>query len=387
MYRQFWYYVRDSIGREILAENLNIYDWKIPTYDSLGQVNDFDDWILNWEKRIDWEKYPENEQFEFLSQMYLGGSNRFYDYYEIDVRYLRYEYIDDFGDTITINVCPDTLCWIQDFSNKKLEAMTNMYFWHPAYDDYPVVGLNYYQIEAFCHWYTKIINKKMQGLNLPYKLKFDIPSIIQWDYVRNALRRENKIVLDFPFNWETNLVLTESMSMPVGEGKDTIYDYNDFKEKEGQLNRKVILQSPLSEMATDNSLEFNEQFLIACYYQPEPKKGNHISNVRAMGTGVSEWLQESYEENWKLMYYKRMELLLKTPGADADIQALREEYFNLYNHPKGRMVIGANWYDYRDEYYEGKSFESMDAKVFANPDKGFATVGFRLIATFEPIEK
>ena len=36
-----------------------------------------------------------------------------------------------------INVYPDTLCWISDFTYAYNDPMASMYFWHPAYDHYP----------------------------------------------------------------------------------------------------------------------------------------------------------------------------------------------------------------------------------------------------------
>jgi sulfatase modifying factor 1 len=42
-----------------------------------------------------------------------------------------------------INVYPDTLCWVRDFTYSFHDPMTNMYFWHPAYDNYPLVGITW----------------------------------------------------------------------------------------------------------------------------------------------------------------------------------------------------------------------------------------------------
>ena len=36
--------------------------------------------------------------------------------------------------------------------------MTNMYFSHPAYDDYPVVGVTWKQALAFTVWRTLLLN-------------------------------------------------------------------------------------------------------------------------------------------------------------------------------------------------------------------------------------
>ncbi|HRG39534.1 MAG TPA: SUMF1/EgtB/PvdO family nonheme iron enzyme, partial [Bacteroidia bacterium] len=55
-----------------------------------------------------------------------------------------------------INVYPDTLAWVHDFTYSFNEPMTNMYFWHPAYDDYPVVGVTWKQARAFCIWRTQL---------------------------------------------------------------------------------------------------------------------------------------------------------------------------------------------------------------------------------------
>lgn len=379
MYRNFIYYVRDSLARTLLSENMNVYDWKIPTYDSLGYEKDQEEWIINWETKIDWEKYADNEQFEYLSKFYLGESDRFYDRLEIDKRRLMYQYIDDEGNTIYLNIYPDTLCWIHDFSDPKLETNTNMYSWHPAHDNYPIVGVNWHQAKAFCAWMTKEANKDFQRKGVGYKIKYDLPSIIQWDYVRNRQMEYNNVVMQPHFSWETNLILSEHQSLPLHPGQDTTYSYYDFLDNKGKLIRENILNRSLSHLPYVSNyreliLSGSLPYLLNRPYVKKKRQKKYpiydVANVKFMGSSVSEWLQESYEENWKLMYYKRMELLIKSAGADTDIQALREEYFNGYNHPKGRMVIGANWYDYRDEYYEGKSFESMDAKVFANPKKG-----------------
>ena len=57
------------------------------------------------------------------------------------------------------NIYPDTLVWIRDFSYSYNEPFTRNYFWHPAYDDYPVVGVDWKQAKAFAYWRTSLWNK------------------------------------------------------------------------------------------------------------------------------------------------------------------------------------------------------------------------------------
>jgi sulfatase modifying factor 1 len=44
---------------------------------------------------------------------------------------------------------------VHDFTYSYNEPMTENYFWHPAYDDYPVVGVTWSQAKAFNVWRTQ----------------------------------------------------------------------------------------------------------------------------------------------------------------------------------------------------------------------------------------
>ena len=48
----------------------------------------------------------------------------------------------------TVNIYPDTLVWIRDFTYAFNEPMAKMYFSHPSFDDYPVVGVTWKQAKA-----------------------------------------------------------------------------------------------------------------------------------------------------------------------------------------------------------------------------------------------
>ena len=54
---------------------------------------------------------------------------------------------------------PDTLVWRNRLGYN--ETMTNYYLRHPAYADYPVVGVNWIQATEFCDWRTNRVNENI----------------------------------------------------------------------------------------------------------------------------------------------------------------------------------------------------------------------------------
>lgn len=54
---------------------------------------------------------------------------------------------------------PDTLVWARALSYN--DRMINNYLRHPAYNDYPVVGVSWEQAQEFCLWRTDRVNEKL----------------------------------------------------------------------------------------------------------------------------------------------------------------------------------------------------------------------------------
>lgn len=195
-YRQFVYWVRDSIARRTLGEAGN--DNFLVSQDIYGEDITPGPQI-NWEEKL---KYSSPEAREGLNDMYLPENERFYRRKEIDTRKLMFEYywidlreaarrsnreqgLTDrsvFIKKDVINVYPDTLSWIHDFTYSFNEPMTNMYFWHPAYDEYPVVGVTWKQARAFCIWRTQLMNSFLVNVEVPMVQDFRLPTESEWEY-------------------------------------------------------------------------------------------------------------------------------------------------------------------------------------------------------------
>src|SRR5690242_12040239 len=144
-YRQFVYWVRDSIAHKLLGQ--------------VKKVNDQE--YVDWSQKIN---YNDPATLEKLDAMIYSPEDRIWGRKSIDVRKLIY-HSESYnlkaaamdkgkhprGSFIVKNdtpIYPDTLCWIREFSYSYNDPMAKMYFWHPAFDNYPVVGVNWNQAQA-----------------------------------------------------------------------------------------------------------------------------------------------------------------------------------------------------------------------------------------------
>ena len=180
-YRQFVNYVRDSIAH---------------TYLDHYYENEMGDEAIDWEYEIDWS--DENLQdFYFQGDDIFNGNTR-----EVDTRLLVYKYqqVDwkraasrnfkgarqELISEVETEIYPDTLCWIRDFAYAYNEPFTRNYFWHPAFDDYPVVGVNWKMAKAFCHWRTYLWNYYRP--DEPNTEEFRLPTEYEWEYASRGGR-------------------------------------------------------------------------------------------------------------------------------------------------------------------------------------------------------
>ena len=255
-YKQFVFWVRDSIIRERLADPAygGNEEFKIEEDKQGNPVTPH----LNWNKPIPWRNPGEDEARAIES---LYRTNPITGARELDPEQLNYRYevfnhteaakranrldprrrqyntdlaapttnptiskdtafIDDNGEirteTITrsltgpydflntyiVNVYPDTTVWVNDFENAYNEPYVRMYFSNGGYSEYPVVGVSWDQANAFCNWRTDFLRRSL-GREGVYVEPYRLPTEAEWEYAARAGQNENM------YPWEGDLTMSE----------------------------------------------------------------------------------------------------------------------------------------------------------------------------------
>jgi formylglycine-generating enzyme required for sulfatase activity len=253
-YRQFVYYVRDSILRERLADPAYGGDetYKIEE-DKYGEpVKPH----LNWKKPLPRKPNEDEERaFESLYVTHPVTGDKMLDWRQMNYRYEIYDYVEaakrkyrtdpeerilntdiipdpneqiwiskdtayindegkivretitrqytgewDFLNTYIVNIYPDTTCWVNDFPNAENETYMRYYFTNAAYNDYPVVGVSWEQANAFCAWRTEYLLKGL-GPQARFVQRYRLPTEAEWEYAARG-KDQNE------FPWENEDLAT-----------------------------------------------------------------------------------------------------------------------------------------------------------------------------------
>lgn len=376
-YRQFVYYVRDSIIRERLADPAYAGNelFKI-TEDKYGDPIEP---YLDWSRPIPWKGADEDEMRAIESVYYTNpvtGEKKLdpkqmvfkYEWYDHTTASLRRNqldpemrnrntdiildpsevimiskdtaYIDDRGNVINltitrprrneydflntrmVRVCPDETCWINDFNNAYNEPYTRMYFNHPGYDDYPVVGVSWMQAEAFCAWRSQMYKS---SINLPKGMVIEdyrLPTEAEWEYAARGGKNERR------FPWDSEQ-LTSKKGCFLG----------NFKPGEGNYTEDGhLITSRVGSFAPNDF------------------------GLYDMAGNVAEWTSTSYSESGPTQ--------MNDMNPELSYNAAQEDPYAL----KKKVVRGGSWKDVAQ-------FVRSDMRSYEYQNESRSYIGFRCVRT------
>ncbi|KAB2816855.1 MAG: gliding motility-associated lipoprotein [Bacteroidetes bacterium] len=378
-YRQFVNWVRDSIVRFRLAEDMiEGYEWV--DVNEKEEQTFYDEYVameapdslqrhLNWQTYLEWdtERYPSVEYTEVIESIYLPFEERFFNGKMVDARQLNYvyfwidklkaskkgynrvefDYKDEDGDgeywsyndyikatqeesnrssffnKEVINIYPDTLVWIADFAYGFNEPMHDKYFWHPAYDDYPVVGVSWKQANAFCNWRSKYRRDYLRDNHMMQEHEFRLPTEGEWEYAA----RGGSELTTYPWGG------------PYATNSSGCFLAN-FKPSRGNLTADGGFYP-----------------VKATSYSPNGY------NLFCMGGNVAEWTSTAYDE--ASFYY--------VSDFNPDYQYNAQDYES--ETMKRKVIRGGSWKDIA-------FFMQNGTRTYEYQDTAKSYVGFRTIQNF-----
>jgi len=229
-YRQFVNWVRDSIAHTLLGdmeiEGKYGHYLKYKKGENAGDI--MEPKLINWREEIPWNSTDEDIK-DALRPLYNQINTRYYHYRPLgfNVAKLNYEYwtfdyeeaakkekegspiggmfasrashvngdLSRFIKHYETNIYPDTLVWVYEYTYSDNEDMTRNYFSHPQYTHYPVVGVNWLQCQAFCHWRSQQRNTWLLSRGYPIEQDFRLPNEAQWEWAARGGLNNN------PYPW------------------------------------------------------------------------------------------------------------------------------------------------------------------------------------------
>ena len=190
-YRQFVFWVRDSIAATILnfkkqaADGSSPIDWnkaKLIKWEDPKIQEQLSAMIVTPDNRINGKKEMDAQKIIFHSEVF--------DYKEGTKRENATKPRSNFIAKKDIPIYPDTLVWIRDFTYSYNEPMAKKYFSHPAYGNYPAVGISWKQASAFCEWRTLYLNSFLESKKRMAESDFRLPTEAEWEYAARGGRSQ-----------------------------------------------------------------------------------------------------------------------------------------------------------------------------------------------------
>lgn len=222
-----------------------------------------------------------------------------------------------------VSIYPDTLVWVHDYAYSYNEPWSRNYFHHPAFDKYPVVGINWHQAEAFTKWRTMILDEVLLSRKEPLHDEFRLPTETEWEYAaRGGLDNS-------PYPWGGPYTVNEQGCFLA-----------NFKPRRG--NYSVDGGTRTVEVGSYNPNDFG---------------------LYDMAGNVAEWTSNTYDESAYAF----------THDMNTDMEFMYED---SESHIKKRKVIrGGSW---KDISY----FIQNGTRTYEYQDTAKSYIGFRNVITF-----
>jgi len=380
-YREFISYVRDSIARMLIFYGSSKIADKYGICDSQRNLVK-----LKWDEAIPWNSTNEDIKAD-LQPLYIPEGERFFSSRNIiDTRKLNYKHTvsNQKGEVLftdIVNIYPDTLRWIYDFNAFTIEPNANYYLWHPAYENYPVVGVTYPQIRAFLHWKTNQLQRELNIKGLKYIIEYDLPNELEWETVNSARRIGKRIQFYNRYSYNDNIFLPNLILNNNSNKKDLeLLDLNAQKQTKHTLSAEIDKSNSNNPNTTLNEIIYFthnnvSEWMRETYFKQLPfTKETYLNNNLRFYNATTLF---PYYGNYQEIISVYLKVLSKNTSSfvsqyKSAISVETKNYNQSY-----RLVRGGNWFDCR-ALYAGDIM-----KTFASSDSAHSTLGFRYVIRFK----
>jgi formylglycine-generating enzyme required for sulfatase activity len=226
---------------------------------------------------------------------YLGPEERFYNIRQVNTNNLLY-YLTVDGKEMEVNVYPDTLVWVKDFGYAYNEPLANNYYWHPAYDNYPVVGITYYQALAYCQWLTDRVNMEILVANKVLDKR-------SWDFSTTAFRKDPKNKEHLHFLLPSFRLPTEQEWIFASQAKLFEFEVEklDYKSKKYKYNYGAVIDRNFMDVKSYAEDGGFHAIMVKTY-----QANSH--GLYEMQGNVTEWTSTQYVDELSFEQYPALEI-------------------------------------------------------------------------------
>ena len=195
------------------------------------------------------------------------------------------------------SVLPDTLVWRKSLGNTDL--LSENYLRHPAFSDYPVVGVSWLQANQYCKWRTDAVNLK-KLIDKGY-----ISNIFQNDTIRNFFDTEVFLAdSDKLFDGDTTVYKRGIRTRGTVKGTRSSFQGRKITQADGILQQKFRLPTEAEwefaakaniENREYNNIKGRKKYAWDGKYSRETKKrfkGDQLANFKqgkGNYSGISGW--------------------------------------------------------------------------------------------------